>query len=186
MYLGFDCETGGIVKGVSVLTASFEVLDKEMNILDEIDFKLIPDDGIYRVQPEGMAVNKIDLVELAKEAIPYKDAQKLLGTFLEKNYRELGKKRLIPFGQNVVWDVEYVRESITVDATWFTFVERRVYDTMMFARILQLEGKLPLESVSLKNLIAYFEIEVEGDLHDAKIDLKATKEVYKRLRTYLK
>jgi DNA polymerase III epsilon subunit-like protein len=52
---------------------------------------------------------------------------------------------------------------------------------MLVARFLQLNGRLPVESVSLGNLIEYFGIQIEGNAHEARYDTLATVEVYKRL-----
>ena len=111
-FLAFDCETGGLGTEVSLLTSYLAVLDKDYKVTSELDLKVIPDDGIYRVQPKGMEVNKINLTELAQEAIPYKQAKKVLGSFLEKEYKKNGKIKLIPIGQNVQFDVIFLKNSI--------------------------------------------------------------------------
>jgi DNA polymerase III alpha subunit (gram-positive type) len=178
MFLAFDIESGGLGKEVSLLTAYFAVLDKDLKLIDELDLNLIPDDGIYRVQPQGLTVNKINLIELAEKAIPYKDAKTILYKFLEKNR---GEEKLIPLGQNVQFDVDFIVDTIISKGSLDNFVSHRALDTMLVARFLQLNGRLPVESVSLGNLIEYFGIQIEGNAHEARYDTLATVEVYKRL-----
>jgi DNA polymerase III alpha subunit (gram-positive type) len=181
MYLALDLETGGLGKEVSLLTGYFCVLDKDFNILDELDLKLIPDDGIYKVQPEALAVNKIDLQELAKEAIPYKKAKTILYTFLSYNALQ-AENKLIPLGHNVYFDIEFIQLYLLSLGSWEAQVSYKLLDTMPIARFLQDVGKLSVEGIGLQNLIEYFDIQVEGNMHEAKYDTLATVELYKKLK----
>lgn len=185
-YLALDLETGGLGREVSLLTGYFCVLDKEFNQTDELELNLIPDDGIYKVQPEGLAVNKIDLVELAKTAIPYKEAKTILYKFLDYNATMAETNKLIPIGQNVFWDIDFIQNTLLSIGSWESKVSYRVIDTMYIARFLQMAGKLDIEKVGLQNLIEYFNIEVEGNSHEAKYDTLATVEVYKKLLELVK
>jgi DNA polymerase III alpha subunit (gram-positive type) len=185
MYLAMDLETGGLGREVSLLTGYFCVLDRDFNATDELELNLIPDDGIYKVQPEGLAVNKIDLVELAKTAVPYKEAKTILYRFLDYNAMMTGDK-LIPIGQNVFWDIDVIQNTLLSIGSWESKVSYRVIDTMYIARFLQMAGKLNIEKVGLQNLIEYFKVEVNGNLHEAKYDTLATVEVYKKLLELVK
>jgi DNA polymerase III epsilon subunit-like protein len=182
MYLVFDTETGGLGREVSLLTAYFAVLDKDFNVVDELDLKLIPDDGIYKVQPQALEINKIDLKELAKEAISYKDAKTQLYNFLAlASARADSEEKLIPLGQAIQFDIDGVVDTIISKGSWDNFVTRRVLDTMIIANFLRLVGVLPVESVSLGTLVEFFGITIEGNAHEARYDALATVEVYKRL-----
>jgi hypothetical protein len=156
------------------------VFDKNFNLKDELYLKLIPDDGIYHVTPDGMAVNKIDLVKLAEEAITYKEAGTALYKFLQWNRADCDEP-LIPLGHNVRDDVLGLRGVIVSEGSWDNFVTRRPLDTMYIARFYQMIGKLPVDSISLGNLMKYFGIEVEGELHDAKTDTLGSVKLYQKL-----
>lgn len=181
-YIVFDTETGGLGLDTSLLTAWFGVFDAELNLVDELDLRVKPNDGVYLVTGQGLGVNKIDLVEHDKVAITYKEAGTALYNFLVKNKApvEVGGK-LIPLGQHVYFDIEFLLAKIISKGSWDNFVTHRVLDTMRIARFLQLIGKLPVESVSLTKLVEYFGIKVEGNPHEAKYDALATVEVYKAL-----
>lgn len=180
MYLAFDTETGGLGTDVSLLTAYFAVLDKEFNLKDELNLKLMPDDGIYRVRAEALNINKIDIAALGSEAIAYKEARTHLYNFLKTNYNG---EQLIPVGQNVAFDVNFIEDIIISKGSWDNFVSRRPLDTMYIAAYLKTLGKYPEDrSVSLGSLIEYFDIKLdEGVVHEAKYDTLATVEVLKKL-----
>jgi DNA polymerase III alpha subunit (gram-positive type) len=186
MYLAFDSETGGLGNDVSLLTVYFAVFDKEFNLVSDLDLKLIPDDGIYRVQPKALEINKIDLAKLGQEAITYKDAKTQLYNFLQlAKYRD-DIDALVPLGQNVQFDIEKIVDTIISKGSWDNFVSRRVLDTMIIANFLKQIGLLNIESVSLGSLVEYFGIKIDGVAHEAKYDTLATVEVYKKLRWLVK
>ena len=99
-YITLDIETGGIGDDKSLLTAYFAILNDSLAIDAELDLRLIPDDGIYHVDPQGLIVNGIDLAKLSREAITYKDAKTKLYNFLNMNYLS-GNTRFIPLGLGV-------------------------------------------------------------------------------------
>lgn len=83
-YLVMDCETGGF-EGTSLLSFYFGVLDEDFNVLDELDLLLRPKDHIYHINPEALEVNKINLIEHDKKAIPYNEGGTLLFNFLQQH-----------------------------------------------------------------------------------------------------
>lgn len=175
-----DCETGGLEGDVSLLTAYFAILNKNLELTDELDLKLIPDDGIYKVTGQALSINKIDLTKLAQEAITYKEAKTQLYNFLNFNYNG---EQLIPIGQNINFDVAFIKGVIISKGSWESFVSHRPLDTMYIATYLKALGKLPAEqSVSLSNLVEYFNIVLpEGEAHEARYDTIATVEVLRQL-----
>lgn len=183
MYLAYDTETGGFEKESSLLTAYFGAYDADFNLYLELDLKLKPDNGLYVVNGEALGVNKIDLTQLALEAIPYKDAKTVLYKFLQSAYMfaSTDDTKLIPIGQAIQGDTERIRGHIISEGAWDNFVARRPLDTMMIARFLQINGKIKTTSVSLKTLIEYFDIKIEGNQHEAKYDTQATVKLYQEL-----
>ena len=189
MYITIDLETGGLWNDVSLLTAYFGILDKDFNLIDELDLKLIPDDGIYKVEPDGMAVNKINLIDLAKEAITYKEAKTILYNFIKKHFEYINEKSedtifLTPIGQGVMADIRKLCETIISKGSWDSFISRRPLDTMYIARYLQQVGKLPKDmTIRLCDLVDYFKVrdKIKGNQHEAKFDALSTVEVLKEM-----
>lgn len=179
-YLAMDVETGGFGKDKSLLTAYFAVLNEQLEVISELDLKLIPDDGIYVVTPQALEVNKLNLVNLGQEAIPYKEARTIFYRFLGNNYEG---EQLVPLGQNVNFDLEFITDVIISKGSLEQFVSRRPVDTMYIAIFLKELGLLPVDqSVSLASLTEYFKVTAEGNLHEAKYDTLITIEVYKALK----
>ena len=62
-YFIVDAETGGkYAKEHSLLTLYGQILNKNLNVVDEIDLVVKPDDGIYRISADALETNKIDLI----------------------------------------------------------------------------------------------------------------------------
>lgn len=97
-YLALDCETGGL-EGTSLLSLYCGVYDESFNLLNELELFLRPKDHIYYVTAEGLGINKIDLVEHEKKAIPYAEGGTLLYNFLRTNSMEV--KFFIPEGVDI-------------------------------------------------------------------------------------
>lgn len=182
-YMPFDTETGGIPKGVSLLSLYLEVLDEKLNKLDSLYMFTKPNDGIYHVEAGGLEVNKINLVEHDKVAITYSEAGQKLFNFVNKN-SDGGKTRLIPIGKQIHFDVDKVTENLLGKKTWDRFVSYRMIDVTGIAMAMQIKGKLPPTlGLSLFSLAEYFNVyaTVVGNLHEADYDTKVTVAVFKEL-----
>ena len=207
MYLALDTETGGLGDKISILTAYFTILDKDFKIIKELDLKLMPNDGIYIVQGEGLRINKINLAEHDLFAQTYGKCGTLLYDFLNRYYNEVTKQdrlvsgitdegvvipvncpitleyeRLIPIGHNVSMDIRKIKEFLISPANWEKYVSYRCLDTCSIAQFLRMNGKLPKDlACSTDSLITHFNIKVEGVLHEAKYDTLCGVEILKEL-----
>ena len=183
-YLALDVETGGVTPETSLLTAYLAVLDDAFHIVDELDLKLKPEDGNYVVTAQALSINKINLVEHDKVAMPYSKAKTPLYQFLERNYQ--GEK-LIPVGHGVSFDVRRVSSILISQGSWENFVSYRLLDTGNAAQFLRAAGLFPKNvSGSLGSLVAHFGLPSKGELHDARTDTLQTVEVLKKLLKIVK
>lgn len=181
MYLSIDTETGGLTNEVSLLTVGLVLADANFNIIQKEHIRLIPDDKIYRVNPEGMAINKINLVELAAPGVlTYKEA----GTYLYKllvQWSNDGKTKLIPVGKQLAGDTNKIFQCLMTKATWENFVSYRQLDVSAVYMFMKYVCGYDLpEKGSLKDLADFFGITY--DAHNALGDAEATLEVLKRLK----
>lgn len=178
-YLAIDNETGGLGE-VSLLTSYFAVLDSDLRIMDELYLYLKPEDGIYRIEPQALEINKINLVEHDKIAETRSTAGNKLFRFL-KQYSQDGANKLIPLGHNVTFDVIGIHNELLNRATFEKFTSYRKLDTAVIAQFLKLSGKIPNEvSGSLGSLATFFGIE-NNNAHDAKADVLVTIEIIKSM-----
>lgn len=181
-YFFYDTETGGNHTGVSLLTLSGIILDENLNELDDIDLKIKPNDGIYKVEAEALAINGINLVEHDKEAITEREAAAHLRAFLWDWSYERGSKdpkpKITVGGWNTYWDNAFVEKYLLPDFN--DLISRHLFDAASIAVLLKNMGLLPRDfHISLKNLAKHYNVEFVKNAHDAKSDITATVAVVK-------
>jgi hypothetical protein len=191
MYIALDCEMGGIDLKYSLLTAYFVILTDDLQPRSELYLRLKPDDGDYIVCGEALGVNKINLAEHDKVAVPYHEGRSQIGKWLRDTLGAPGRDKLRAIGHNVNGDIRFVWQYLYARQKWETYVSYRQLDTATICQFLKDNGKLPKAvdgpegvSGSLMSLVRYLGIPYkEEELHDAKVDTLLTVEVYKRLLT---
>ena len=181
-YVVYDTETGGLSADKhSLLTAYFKIVDQNLRELDGLSLKIKPKDGIYRVTPIAMKINKIDLVKHDAEAVLPGEARKLVMAFLSKHSAG-GESKLTPVGHNVVFDEEFVQTQLTPNPelglsgkeAWEMHVSYRRICTASLSESLRLKGVIPAGvSGSLGGLCKFFGIDNSG-AHDAQVDVDMT------------
>jgi|WetSurMetagenome_2_1015567.scaffolds.fasta_scaffold300247_1 DNA polymerase III alpha subunit (gram-positive type) len=178
--LVLDIETYGLNIGTdSILTLYMGVLDSNFKIEDELDLKLIPDSGVFVGSDEALKVNKINLEEHRKTAIPYSEARLSIEKFLDKN--SAYKRSLTPSGHNIAgFDIPFIVQSLDLKEVWDTHCHYRLADTSPILNFLQDLDLLPRELGSLESLVKYFKVP-KLQAHTAKGDSLMWVEVYKSL-----
>ena len=193
-YIAFDCETTGIdLSQAELLTGYFLFLDAELNPVHDLELFCKPNEGLYyKVNPEAMKVNKIDLISHNEKAISYESArnrlknlilsllsEQAIKAILAEKEVELSEK-LIPIGHFFTFDVAFLKKFLMPD--WDSFIDRKGLDTASIAMFLKSTGQLPANlSTSLIKLAEHYGIPHKG-AHDAKFDTVMTVEVLKGLR----
>jgi hypothetical protein len=188
-YLHLDCEMGGRELKYSLLTAYFMVTDDKFKVLGDLYLEVKPDDGDYVVSGQGMGVNKINLQEHDKVAIPYKEAKPLLYNFLRKHSAGIVNGaaspnwmpiRLTPVGHGVKGDISHVILRLISEGSWEQFCTYHYIDTSVVLQYLRAIGKMPMDTEgSVTALAKYFDIEVGGEDHDCRVDTFKTLGVFR-------
>lgn len=183
-YIALDLETGGIGHDKSLLTAYLAILDENLDIIDELDLKIKPNDDIYVLTAEALNINKIDIISHDKEAITEKFAAELIYRFIKKAVHGDGMLMLphhflTPIGHNVAFDIQFLTAKTLSKKSWDQFVAYRTLDTSTTAQYLIAKGELPDMKASLGTLAKYYGIEFEA--HTAKGDTLATVAVMKKM-----
>jgi len=176
-YISIDTETGGIGLDKSLLTLSMiyvEIQGGKPHILERFNLSLIPDDGIYRVTAGALDINKINLVDLAKVAITYKEAGTKVYNKLKSWYVDNNSVMPVPIGKNVYFDLTQIWDKLLSRGAWESFVSYRVLDLSSVVQFMKFAGKMP-ESVggSLSSVCEYLNVKV-GNLHEAEADALMT------------
>jgi DNA polymerase III alpha subunit (gram-positive type) len=176
---------GGTNPKTSLLTLYGMVLDPKLQIIDTIDLKIKPNNGIYHVTAKAMEVNQIDIIKHDAEALPLQQAAKLFETFACNH--SIGFDKMIPTGHNLSLDIRFCKRYFLKTSEnaegnyWNRFFSHRRLDTATMAHALILAGKLPSTlECSLGSLANHFGYDYEG-AHDAEFDAKLTLKILEQL-----
>lgn len=176
-----DIETGGLdYNKYSLLTLYICVLNEADEVVDELDLKLKPNDGVYNVEPSAMKVNKIDLKEHDREAITYKEGRELFSDFVRRN--SSGKSSLRAAGHNIIpFDIPYIKHCLEYTEDEWRFMFHYSYmDTYPIVNFMKYCGWLPEEVGRLTDLVSYFKTK-KREAHNAKEDTLMWIDVFKCL-----
>jgi len=181
-YFLFDTETGGIKKETSLLTIFGYVLSENLSIMREISYAIKAENGLYIVEAEGLAVNRINIVEHDKIATPIADVKLRFKNDICKWNFAGGQEKITPIGHNVRFDVKFVKNHIMPD--WDNYFDRRQIDTAGIAKFLFLTGVLPnLVSYKLSDIACSLGIDFnEEDLHTSKGDVDLTLAILRKFK----
>lgn len=174
MYLFVDTETGGLTPKHSLLTVSCIAVDKDFNILPIDDnnpglYLQIKHDH-YALSAGALAVNKIDIVSHNAVGVTIADAKYMLTKYIKQVTTVTGKRRLVPAGHNVAFDVQFLRAYLLDDAEWDQYFTYPAFDTAAIARFLNAAGFVS-GGYSLTALRDRFVPHATaGDMHNAEVD----------------
>lgn len=181
-YLATDVETGGIGPEVSLLTAYIAILDENFEIMDELHLAMRPDDNIYHVTAEALAINKIDLIkhDKADTTVSFGKAGELFRALIQL-HSDNGKRKLIPLGHNVTFDMENLYRNVLNKKEAQKYISYRVLDTGSAGRFLITVGLIP-ETVtgSLGSYVEHFKVE-KREAHTAYGDVMMTVDLMKAM-----
>jgi DNA polymerase III alpha subunit (gram-positive type) len=177
-YFLFDTETGGLdATKHSLLSFYGMILNHNFETTGEIDLMVKPDDGVYHVDIEALKVNKIDLIQHDKIAIPESKAGDKLLDFLATHYVKSGVSKLIPAGHNIGRLDIPMAERLIGFKNWDTLIVRRTLDTGTLGQMLIAQGKIPESNKgSLVELCDQYGINFDG-AHNAKRDVEMCRQL---------
>ena len=182
MYLFMDTETGGLTPQHSLLTVSCIVVDEQFNVVrlptDNPGLYLRIRHDEYALTAGALAVNKINLVEHNDKGVKISDATTMMLDFVSRARAVTNKKRLIPAGHNVNFDVQFIRANLLTDQQWNEYFTYPFLDTAAIARFLNSAGMYS-GGYSLTALRSRFLPGMTGDLHNAETDNLVTIELAK-------
>lgn len=182
-YFFHDFETGGF-ENTSILTFYGLLTDKKFNKIDDIEFSIKPESGLYLVDPEALKINKINLVEHFATAEDKSSCKRRLRDFIMRA-TAFGTKKVYPAGHNVYFDNQLLKTHFFSEDYGDLFF-RHNFDTGTLAVLLKTIGKLPEDfSVSLSNLATHYKIDSSG-AHQSKSDVLLTVAVLKCMMEELK
>lgn len=179
-----DTETGGFEPGRNSILSLGGVVWEDGRVLGEIDF-LISED-MLNVEPEAMAVNRLQLDQVRRHGLSPVTAVATLETFLDRHFDPRQKVALA--GHNIGFDVGFLKRLYALAGTDFQKrYSHRLLDTASVMRFLSMSGRLPFDDPSLDAGLLHFGIDVPlPERHTALADARATAQLLGRLVDLMK
>jgi hypothetical protein len=132
---------------------------------------------------EAMEVTGINLEQhlIDPQTLTYDEGCVKLTLLLEKHKIKGKRIHYRPCGQNIEFDINFIKNQLISEQTWSKYVNNKPLDTLRVLTFLQDIGFLPTDLGKLESLVDFFKIS-KGTAHTAKDDVKMTIEVYKNMR----
>lgn len=189
LLLAFDTETGGLdPKQADVLTFYMAVVEIDtFKIIDELDLKLKPDNGMPRADAGALKVNGINLQQhLADpDIVTYSQAKVMILAMLKKHLKKNGRfSNLVPMGQNVQFDLDMTWEHLIPKQEWLTICHYMTICTKHRIDFLKEAGWLPQEIGTLGSVVDHLGLP-KRNAHNAKEDTLMCLDVYKAILALL-
>jgi DNA polymerase III epsilon subunit-like protein len=174
-----DAETGGLYPGNSFLSFA-AVCWVDGQIRDQKEWLI--KHKIYNVTAEGLAVNRIDLVQHHKTAMLPAEAAKDIRKWIDATFHPMA--RITFGGHNLSFDVENLRPLLDefYPSYWKGRFSYRMIDTSSLLIFLNHSGLTP-PLQGLDQALTFFGVKVGGPRHTALWDAVATADLYTNLRS---
>ncbi|WP_312422553.1 3'-5' exonuclease [Anaerospora hongkongensis] len=176
--LFLDTETGGLDPDVMSLLSIGLVAWESGKIVDTKEIFIKHD--VFKITPQAIATNKIDLVHFVEHAISPSDAAQEIVNFIECNYGEcLGN--VIIGGHNTNFDINFLKKFMSSHKLKFSsFFSHRFVDTSSILKFLYYAGKFSNDISSSDAAFQHFNIYPEKR-HSALGDAVATAKLFTEL-----
>ena len=178
-----DVETTGLSTEKHDIIQIGGLISNKFKILEEINFKCQPSRW-DTINAMALSVNNTTKEQLKTYELPEQTWKKYSQLLL----KHFNGEKYVFVAQNAPFDRRFIRQ------WWNTYKTKDVkdfdyyfqpdnLDLMDITRQLKKYGFLKIENLKLETVIKAFGIIVEGDLHDALVDIKATgNSIYRSLQ----
>ena len=181
----FDTETTGLDNRKHDIIQLAYLIEIDNEIVDEGNYFIKPRDfGV--IDEEALKVNNLTIAQLKEfpsSATVYRQLHNKLNRYVDKYNK---KDKFSPAGYNVGFDTGMLKSFFIKngDNYYGSFFNYHIIDPINFLYLLEYKGILKLENYKLGTVCKYFDIKIKA--HDALSDIKATRELIKKLMEYVK
>jgi len=177
-----DVETSGLNPTKHSIIQLSGLIEIDGEVVEEFDYKIQPFPGetVSKSSLEICNITVADLITYPKPDVVYHEFCSLLAKYADK-FNKQDKFFLI--GYNSRFDDEFLRSFFSKNGdeyygSWFWWPS---IDVAVMAAILTKEQRHKFPNYKLETLAKYFNIAIEGNLHNAVTDCKITRNLYKSL-----
>lgn len=178
--LWFDTETTGLdpIKHEPIQIAGLVEIDGYVE--EEFNFRCQPINW-ENVSAEALAINGLSEADLRSCPDP-KEAKAGLEKVMSRYVKKFDKgDKFFPAGYNCVFDLRMMENWYKKlgDPYWYSWTNHYAIDPLALVNIEAAYNGLKLENHKLATLCNHFEVKIEA--HEALSDIKATRELFKKL-----
>lgn len=169
-----DTETTGLEPTDNDVIQVGAILRVDTKIVDELNVKCQPVNW-EKISPFALKVNNTTVDQLKEYPSP-KDAWRKVYRFLYQHFHEV---TYIFGGQNTPFDWKFMKSwwekhKDENAPTWESFFKTNHLDLMTLTKSFRDNGLLNVPNMKLGTILEAFNVKIEGNLHDALTDIKAT------------
>lgn len=188
-YLWFDLETTGLdEKKNDILTAYFTIYNENLEYVDELDLMLKPNDPNKTIIYDQGAFDATGIVleDHLKNpnTITYAEGMAKLTALLVKHKIPNKRKHYKYSGQNIEFDIKFLKEHLSDEDGWEKLVGFNNIDTYRIATFLSDCGIIASDVGNLGSLVEYFGLPML-QAHTAKDDVLMTIAVYRAMKNMI-
>jgi DNA polymerase III subunit epsilon len=182
--LYFDTETTGISPEKNDIVQLSGMVEIDGKVVEEFNLRCQPF-SFENVQREALEVTGLtltDLMSYPKPDVLYDEFIDILMRYVDKYDKN---DKFYPAGYNVRFDLEFMNQFFKKngDNYWGSFCNWKAIDGLPMMHFLELCNHVSLPNYKLSTVCEFFGIEI--DAHDALSDIRATKQLLDKLKTYI-
>jgi DNA polymerase III subunit epsilon len=179
--LVIDTETGGLDPLQHSILSLAAVVWEDKQIIDSMEIKIWEGDDVVVTTPQALAINKIDLTELARTGLTPSAAVAQLMEFVGKHFSLNSYNDAILVGHNVGFDVGFSKRLFRLaGVNWPKVFGHRTIDTSIVLQFLIIATGFPLKTPNSKEAFEFFGV-TPKNAHTAIDDAMATAEMFTKI-----
>lgn len=188
--LYFDTETTGTDPKLNEITQFAAIIEVNGEVVEEVNWRCRPT-RLDHIDPQALETTGVGLEELTTFQPPQQmlaDIKKLLCKYIPKFTK--ANDKFYPAGHNVQFDLDFLdaffkQHGTDDDVKWgiTSYQNWRALDTRVFANFLMVNRQLNVPNVKLATLCNFFDIEIKA--HDALSDIRATRLLNQKMRSFI-
>lgn len=183
--LYFDVETTGTNPKENEITQFAAIVEIDGVVKEEVNFRCRPT-NLANIDPQalevtGMTIDK--LMEAPEPSVMASQIKRLLDKYINKFSKT---DKFYPAGHNVQFDLDFLQSFWKKHIDQFgsgSYQNWRSLDSRVFGNFLAAAGKLETGDMKLETLANHFQIEINA--HDALSDIRATRQIIKKMMSFL-